>query len=591
MSRITEKLSKIFTAQIPEFLRVGDSDSIVYITGSTTAGSNIVVLSDSTYVSAGDKLQHSTISGTVYVTNILSNTKIKVDTSLTNTVTNQNLKFTKTDTVSNLVKFLEAYYKFLEQDQQPQELLQNARLYADSEHTIDSLIETFFKNYGDDIPRNIIADKRSFIKHFKDIHKTKGTEEAYKLLFRVMFNTNADFFYPSTVVLKPSDGIWKKDYTLKVALNYGSTPFDFLNAKITGTTSKATAVVNNVLKIVSSGFLVYELYLENIKGTFTEETITATKLTKTSTGVDSKYVTARTYQQVSKIDIIDNGAGYATDTVLPFNGGFARITGVNKEGKINEIKVIDSGAYVTPVASLTGNTLIVPIYIPDPTENITGTITFYNNIGSFASNVTHGLIKNKTANISFPNNSNIAGNTISVLTVLDTKRFVFTYTDANINPAVSTEVTAKLNYISPAVLKANTSPLRQSSGYWLNNKGKISDLIYIQGASRTSSDSTKLFYQPYSYVIKSDVTLDNWKDIVKQTIHPAGTEVFGEILINKEISANLESPIRAEVWDYLGLTADCNVAPFFASTTTYTNSRVANLALTTDQVYVIFNYL
>jgi hypothetical protein len=87
------------------------------------------------------------------------------------------------------------------------------------------------------------------------------------------------------------------------------------------------------------------------------------------------------------------------------------------------------------------------------------------------------------------------------------------------------------------------------------------------------------------------VTLDNWKDIAKNVVHPAGTEVFGEISLNVNISANLESPTSAEVWDYLGLTADSVMPPFFASSTSYTNSKISNLPLTTDQVYVIFNYL
>lgn len=592
MSRITEKLSKIFANQIPEFIRVGGSESIIYATGSSTAGSNVLTVSNSIDIEVGDNVQHPSITGTVFVTNILSDTKIRLDTTLTNNSTNSNFKFVKTNNVSSFVKFLEAYYKFLEQDQSPQEVIQNVRSYGDSETTIESLIDVFFNLYGSDIPRNIITDKRAFIKHFKDIHKTKGTEEAYKLLFRIMFDTDVEFLYPGSLVLKPSDGVWKKDYTLKVIPKLNYSPFDFLNTKIIGDISKATASVNNVLKIISSSGIVYELHLENIKGNFLEEGITASKLLKTSTGFETKIVKAAIYLQVNKLDIIDNSPGYTVNTVIPFDGGFARITAVNGAGKINEISIIDSGAYVTPTSSVSsGNTLVVPVYTPSPTEKLNGNIIFYSNIGSFVSNTTHGLLKNKIANVSFQNNPNIAGNVISVSTVLDSTRFLFNFNDPNINPNVRIEVPATITYTSPVVLVANTSPVRQSSGYWLNSKGKLSELIFIQGAGQSSSDATKLFYQPYSYVVKSDVTLDNWKDIAKNVVHPAGTEVFGEISLNVNISANLESPTSAEVWDYLGLTADSVMPPFFASSTSYTNSKISNLPLTTDQVYVIFNYL
>jgi len=281
MSRITEKLSRIFTQQIPEFLRVGDSEATTYVVGSTVAGSDIVTVTRSSDIVAGDKLIHSQISGSLYVISVLSSTKIQISAVSPITLTAVNLNFVKTNTTSNFIKFLEAYYKFLEQDQHPQELLQNARQYADSEQTIDSLIENFFINYGNDIPRNIITDKRAFIKHFKDIHKTKGTEEAYKLLFRVIFNDEATFFYPDTVVLKASDGIWKKDYTLRIVSIDNSNIFNLINTKIVGVLSNASAIVSNVVKInpdVGYPITIYELSIENIKGNFLIETITASKL-------------------------------------------------------------------------------------------------------------------------------------------------------------------------------------------------------------------------------------------------------------------------------------------------------------------------
>ena len=44
MSRIKEKLSKVFTQQIPEFLRVSESEASTFTTGSTVAGSDVVTV-------------------------------------------------------------------------------------------------------------------------------------------------------------------------------------------------------------------------------------------------------------------------------------------------------------------------------------------------------------------------------------------------------------------------------------------------------------------------------------------------------------------------------------------------------------------
>ena len=167
MSRIKEKLSKIFVSQLPEFIRAGELNSSVILTISTTAGSKKVTVSDSRDLIAGDNLQHPAIASSIFVTKILSSNSIEVSNTIAVTLSNQVAKFVRADSTSTFVKFLEAYYKFLEQDKYPQEVLQNSRQYADIDYTTTDLIDQFFKNYGNDIPRNLVTDKRTFVKHLR----------------------------------------------------------------------------------------------------------------------------------------------------------------------------------------------------------------------------------------------------------------------------------------------------------------------------------------------------------------------------------------------------------------------------------------
>jgi hypothetical protein len=594
MSRITEKISKIFTHQIPEFLRVGESEAVSYAIGSTVAGSDIVTVNNSVDIMAGDKLSHAQITSSLYVISILSNTKIQISAVAPATLTSVQLSFVKTDTSSNFIKFLEAYYKFLEQDQSPQELLQNARQYADSETTIDSLIENFFINYGNDIPRNIITDKRTFIKHFKDIHKTKGTEEAYKLLFRIIFNDEASFFYPDTVVLKASDGVWKKDYNLRVISIDNSNIFNFINTKIVGDVSGASAVVNNVVKInpdVGYTITVYELTLEKIKGNFLIENITASKLTNSTTNT-REIINASIIPQLIKLDIIDGENGYTANTKILVRDANVRITSLTDTGGIRTIKVVNPGVFagLTPINGALPVGFFVNASIEDPVNVVQGNVRLSNTIGTFTGTVPHGLSRGKNANLIFYGNSNSyingAENVITVTTILDDTRFRFTMTGLD-----STAIFANLKYTRTANLFSNIGAVQESEGYWLNNKGKLSELIYIQGPAVDSVDKSKIFYQQYSYVVRSGESIDKWKDIVKSTVHPAGMEVFGEVFITNQISANVETTVDNEIWDYLGITADMNIPPFDASMTSYSNSRVQNLPISTDHVYYIFNIL
>ena len=581
MSRIKEKLSKIFTAQIPEFLRVSD---VVPPNGqviSTTAYSKIVNVGSTADIIAGDKIVHPSITNTVFVTKVLSSSSIEVSDKILVTLSNVAAQFVRNDSTSNFVKFLAAYYEFLEQDQGPQELLQNARSYGDTDYTTDELLEEFFKNYGNDIPRNIAADKRTFVKHFRDVYKSKGTEEAYKLLFRVLYNEDISFKYPKNLTLKPSDGIWKKDYIMRV-LPVSNDPFDLIDTKITGDSSGATAIVENVLKIRIKNKTVYELYLSKIKGTFVYETVTCTKLI-TAPNVTST-IQVVPLPILTKIDIVDGAAGYVANSKILIDGVSTKISLLSDTGKIKKISVLEPSLYSSLNSSIT--------YTIDSPYSVirNSNVTFVNDVGTFDSGKKHGLVKGKTGTLFFYSNAssnlNLTERNFSVSTVLDDNRFRFSLTGSG-----NTTIKANLTYTETATLSPVIGIVKESEGYWLTNQGKISELNYIQGPSPSSPDQTKIYYQPYSYVVQSGLSLDKWKNVVSAIAHPAGTELFGEILINNTIDSNAEPASNAEIWNYFGLTTDSNVYPFYSDITTYTNSIVSNLSVTTDMVYVLFGYL
>ena len=50
------------------------------------------------------------------------------------------------------------------------------------------------------------------------------------------------------------------------------------------------------------------------------------------------------------------------------------------------------------------------------------------------------------------------------------------------------------------------------------------------------------FYQDYSYVIKSKTPIDEWRDLIKSTTHPAGFKLFGQVDV--EATASTEMPVE-----------------------------------------------
>ena len=75
-----------------------------------------------------------------------------------------------------------------------------------------------------------------------------------------------------------------------------------------------------------------------------------------------------------------------------------------------------------------------------------------------------------------------------------------------------------------------------NQGYYSSDKGKIGS------SSQKLLDS--YFYQDYSYVIKSKTPIEIWKDLIKETTHPAGFQLFGEVLIETDSSITMPSEQR-----------------------------------------------
>lgn len=98
------------------------------------------------------------------------------------------------------------------------------------------------------------------------------------------------------------------------------------------------------------------------------------------------------------------------------------------------------------------------------------------------------------------------------------------YTQANTTASLSGEGDGN------AIVTPIISGLGVTEGSFLNNDGKISSNKFIQDSS---------YYQDFSYVIKTGLTIDRYKTILKELLHPAGMEVFGQIEIINELTTRV----------------------------------------------------
>ena len=166
------------------------------------------------------------------------------------------------------LSFLEAYYEFLETKQTGKNndlttKLKNLKTVSDIDSSINEFESQFFNTFGSLVPIDSVADKTFLIKHALPLYQSKGSENSFKFLFRLLYGQEATLSFPKNNVLRTSDGKWQIDKVLKISSDISSVYTADGNTKEFKLLSKmnkdqVTVYVNGVL--VTSGFTVYQDY-------------------------------------------------------------------------------------------------------------------------------------------------------------------------------------------------------------------------------------------------------------------------------------------------------------------------------------------
>jgi hypothetical protein len=93
--------------------------------------------------------------------------------------------------------------------------------------------------------------------------------------------------------------------------------------------------------------------------------------------------------------------------------------------------------------------------------------------------------------------------------------------------------TASIKTILSTVFSPDIKGFFDNQGRFSSDRGKLSV------SSQKITDS--FFYQDYSYVIKSKTPISVWKDLIKETVHPAGFKLFGEVAIESDGNTTMPS--------------------------------------------------
>ena len=414
------------------------------------------------------------------------------------------------------VNFLQAYYRFLE----TQKVNRNLENFRDIDTTLTDFVDILKNEFAHSSPN--YANTKLYLAHLKQHFVSRGSEESFALLFRLLLNKDIEIQHPSDSILRISDGKWAQDYSIFVQLTDGDIN-DVLGQYVYVQTATKKIRINilniSVIDIVNS---IYELFFD--KQYYGIIHVDDTISFKTA----NMYVLPTT----SKISVVNAGKNFKVGQVFSLDsdlgsGTSIKIVKVGINGSISEIKIISFGIgyqsdfYISISNSTVGGGLF-SYPVTSQIRNLVGggtEIIYQNPITTGYQDPTVPFIESGFINTqdyfhdsAFYSDGTYVGNVIGQF-----------YSD-----------NSKTMDDSFALLFIKLGSISKYPGAYSTTDSFVSGVSYIQDGD---------FYQDYSYLIKVDEKLDNYKQAVLQFLHPTGRKLFGEYSIQNDFLLNIETVI------------------------------------------------
>jgi hypothetical protein len=251
-----------------------------------------------------------------------------------------------------LVLFIKSYYEWCEKTGNPGYVLSNVNFAQDTDKSLEEFYshfrETYLRGFVDTFATDStgrMPNKNTLLKKIREFYGEKGTESAYRFLFRVLYDSDLEIAYPGDDILKLSDGNWIEEKSIKTSSSNGSALFSCKNGQLiqySGNAVVASAFVDNVIQYTVKSLTVTEFFVTNINGTFDPDLpIVAVK--------DGTEYTEIPFSVLGSVFIELPGENYRigdTVGVVDVQSGYgfsARVEQTGLRGSIKKLAITNSG--------------------------------------------------------------------------------------------------------------------------------------------------------------------------------------------------------------------------------------------------------
>ena len=241
---------------------------------------------------------------------------------------------------------------------QPINASRNVKSFQDIDKAPAGFVELFRKEFLTGFTKNADISTPNLLKNIKDFYRSKGNENSFRYIFRLLFGIeDVEFYYPGKDMLRLSDGRWTLDNSIKILSESATFTSSFLGRTIVGGTSNVSALVERIERYQVGSLDVTELFLSQFDANNASYQATADAnyttfflgetLTTTSSDDDGNYASATTSGVLQGVDILYGGSGYEKGEELRVTGGGgtgakAKV-GTIAAAALTGIAVIDSG--------------------------------------------------------------------------------------------------------------------------------------------------------------------------------------------------------------------------------------------------------
>lgn len=210
-----------------------------------------------------------------------------------------------------------AYFKWLETDENFLSILVNFKDDFEVNSQIKPYIDMLKAELGWTYNIQLTIDDRTLIKLLRDFYLSRGSEQSFKLLYKILFNANVDIFYPRDKLFKLSDNNYIIEHKIiTTAANFENNHayfLQFFNKEILSTT--ITGLNSGLIAIVDSAKLITKnrkKYLE-IKISRTNNDFIPFEYIQISNELGT--ITETIFAKLT-YDILDPGHGYKSGDIL-----------------------------------------------------------------------------------------------------------------------------------------------------------------------------------------------------------------------------------------------------------------------------------